>query len=177
MMNKQQGAIVIRNQCQHGFTLLELFVVMALVAILAATGVPAFITYLQTNRLTQASQNLYYALQYARSEAVKRNTTVYVSIQTGSNWCYGINPATTCSCNTANSCTLGSTQVPSTGQLTLSASGLTNNSIHFEPNHGAAGSSSTITLTNGQSNAISVEVGLLGSLLLCSSNISGYQTC
>ena len=168
---------MIRNQGQKGFTLLELFVVLTLVAILAATGVPAFITYLQTNRLVHAAQNLYYTLQYARSEAIKRNATVYISFQTGTNWCYGVNPSTTCNCNSANSCALGSTQVPSTGQLSLSATGLTNNSIRFEPNHGAAGSSSTITLTNGQSNTISVKVGLLGSLLLCSSQISGYQAC
>jgi prepilin-type N-terminal cleavage/methylation domain-containing protein len=160
-----------------GFTLVELLVVLVITTILAVTAVPSFITYLQTNRLTTASQNLYYTLQYARSEALKRNTTVYVSFQTGSNWCYGINPGSTCSCNTANSCTLGSTTANSASQLTLSATGLVSNAVHFEPNHGAAGSSSTITFTNAQSVAMSVKVRLLGSLLLCSSQVSGYSAC
>jgi type IV fimbrial biogenesis protein FimT len=158
-----------------GFTLVELLVVLVITIILAVTAVPSFITYLQTNRLITASQNLYYALQYARTEAVKRNATVYVSFRTGSNWCYGINA--TCSCNTANSCALGSTSANSSSQLTLSATGLSSNSIRFEPNHGAAGSSSTITLTNSQSIAMSVRVRLLGSLLLCSSQVSGYSAC
>lgn len=161
----------------RGFTLVELLTVLSITAILAITAVPAFITYLQTNRLTNASQNLYYILQYARTEAFKRNTTVYVSFQTGSNWCYGVNPGATCNCNTANSCTLGSTTAPSSSQLTLSATGLINNAVRFEPTHGAAGTSSTITLTNNQSVAISVKVRLLGSLLLCSSQVAGYSAC
>lgn len=168
---------MIRNQYKQGMTLVELLVVLSISAILAVTAVPAFITYLQTSRLTSAAQNLYYTLQNARTEAIKRNTTVYVQFQTGSNWCYGVNPVSACTCSTASSCTLGTTQAPSSAQLTLSATGLTSNAIHFEPNHGAASTSSTITLTNGQGNAISVKVGLLGSLLLCSSQISGYQAC
>lgn len=162
---------------QPGITLIELLIVLAIVIILAATAVPSFITYLQTNRLTSATENMYYTLQYARSEAIKRNVTVYVSFKTGNSWCYGVNPGSTCTCDVANSCTLGSTQAPSGGQLTLTATGLTSNSLHFEPNHGAATASSKITITNGQGTAMGVDVGLLGSLLLCSSQVPGFPVC
>jgi len=161
----------------YGFTIVELLVVLAIVTILAITAVPSFITYLQTSRLTSASQNLYYALQYARTEALKRNATVYVSFQTGSSWCYGINAGATCSCNVANSCGLGSTSAPAASQLTLTASGLASGAVHFEPNHGAAGATSTITLTDAQGIAMSVKVRVLGSLLLCSAQVSGYSAC
>lgn len=165
------------NFREDGFTIIELFVVLAIVAILAITAVPSFITYLQTSKLTGASQGLYDALRYARSESLKRNVNVYVSIQTGSSWCYGINTSSTCTCSSGNSCTLGRTTAPASSQLTLSATGLTSSAVRFEPNHGAAGSASTITFTNAQGNNISVRVRLLGNLLLCSSTVSGYAAC
>lgn len=165
------------NRGKHGFSLVELLVVMGIVAIISSIAVPSFLTYLQTTRLTNAAQNLYYALQTARTEAIKQNANVYVSFQTGTTWCYGVNANSSCACNTASNCTLGATQAPASAQLTLSATGLNGTSIHFEPNHGAAMTSSTITLTNGQGNAISVKISLLGSLLLCSSNVSGYPAC
>jgi len=161
-----------------GFNLFELLIVLAIVSILAIVAVPSFLNYLQTNRLIGATQGLYYALQYARGTAMKTDSTIYVSFQTGNNWCYGINSGSACTCSTANSCKLGSTQAPNAGQLTLSATGLTANSLQFEPNHGAADASSTITLTiTGQSTAMSIQVGLLGSLFLCSSQLAGYQSC
>lgn len=164
-----------RNQ---GFNLLELLVVIAVIGILAVIAVPQFINYLQTRRLVGVNEQLYYALQNARSEAVKRNAIVYVSFQTGSNWCYGINVNATCSCSVANSCGLGSTQAPSSGSVSLTASGLTNNSIHFEPNHGAANANSTITFTaSGPGISASVKVGLLGNPFICSSQITGYAAC
>ncbi len=151
-------------------------VVLVIVTILAVVAVPAFITYLQTNRLIGASQQLYDALQNARSEAIKRNVTMYVTFQTGSNWCYGLNPSATCNCASGTTCTLGNTAVTSS-PLTLSTSGLTNNAITFEPNHGAANVSGTVTLTSSNGNAISVKVRLLGDLLICSANVSGYSAC
>lgn len=169
-----------RNAClgtHQGFTLIELLVVIAISAILVIIATPAFITYLQTNRLTGASQNLYDALQYARSAAIKTNTNVYVYFKTGSSWCYGINASSACNCNTASSCSLGSTSANTSSSLSLSATGLSANTIKFEPKQGAAGQASTITLTNAQGNAISVEVGISGDLLLCSTTLSGYAAC
>jgi len=165
------------HRYHQGFTLAELLIALAIVAILAKTALPSFITYLQTSRLVSASQQLYYTLEYARSQAIKTNTTVYVSFVTGSNWCYGVNSGSTCSCNVANSCALGSTSAPASGQLTLSATGLTSSALHFEPNHGASGVKSIITLTNNQSVGLSVEVPIFGNALLCSTQVSGYSAC
>jgi len=161
----------------HGVTLLELLIAISIVAILAVTAVPSFITYLQQNRLVGATQRLYHTLQYARTEAVKRNANVYVSFVTGSNWCYGANPGATCACNTSGSCTIGSVSAPSAGQISLSATGLNSGAIYFEPNHGASSSSSTITFTTSQGDTMGVKIGLLGSLTICSSSIAGYPAC
>ena len=163
---------------QKGITLIELLITIVIIAVLVIIGIPSFVNYLQENRLIGTTQNLYYTLQYARSEAVKRNTTMYVVFQTGSNWCYGINPGSSCSCSTAGSCTLGSVSSNSAQPMSLSTSGLTSNTIQFEPLHGASYISGTITYTlTGSSNAMSVKVNLLGSLQVCSNQISGYPTC
>jgi|SRR5579885_1647461 prepilin-type N-terminal cleavage/methylation domain-containing protein len=160
-----------------GFTMIELLVVLVIAGILAITAVPSFVSYLQTNRLQGVTNSLYYSLQYARTEAIRRNATIYVSFQTGSNWCYGINTSATCNCSVSNSCILGSTSAPNAGQVTLSATGLTNNSIHFEPSHGAAGSSSTITFTNPQGISMGIDIGIMGNLYVCSSQVAGYNAC
>lgn len=163
---------------EKGFSLVEVIVAVTLIAVLTIIAVPSLRNYIQRNRLVGTGQQLYYMMQLARSEAVKRNTNVFVSLVPGSNWCYGINTGATCNCSVANSCNLGRTTAPNSVNLTLSTSGLTSNSVRFEPNHGAASSSGSATFTTSDgSTAISVKIGLLGSLTLCSGQLTGYQAC
>jgi len=170
------GSQLILMQKFKGMSLLELLIAITLIGILAAISIPSYQKYLQLQKLAGTTENLYFTLQYARSEAIKRNTNVYVSFQTGTNWCYGVNPNSACTCSTANSCTLGSKSAPNNNQLSLSATGLTNNSVSFEPNHGAAITASTETFTVTGYSA-SVQIKALGSLRLCSSDLAGYQSC
>jgi Tfp pilus assembly protein FimT len=153
-------------------------ITMFVVGVLVIIAIPSFISYVQNNRAVGTAENLYYSLQYARSEAIKRNTTVYVSFVTGSNWCYGINPGSACTCTTPSSCALGAVSPANSTQTTLSTTGVTGNQITFEGTHGAAYKASTITFTvYGQTNAMGVDVSPMGDLLVCSSTISGYSGC
>ena len=71
----------------RGFTLLELMVTVAVVAILATVGVPSFRDLIQNNRVTTQTNELVTALNFARTEAVKRARAVEVVIdQTDSGW-------------------------------------------------------------------------------------------
>lgn len=170
---------LLRIKKYDGFSLIELVVVLVVVGILIIVAIPSFFKYLQMNNISQNAQKLYYNLQYARSEAIKKNTTVFVVFQTGSNWCYGMNDGATCTCSTANSCGLGSVSASNTDFSTLSLTGVTNNSFTFEGTHGATylnGGFVTFTVSGG-STAVSIQVNLLGDLLLCSSNVGGYQAC
>lgn len=156
----------------------ELLIVLAIMAVLVIIAAPSLISYYQQNRLVGTTEDLYYTLQFAKSAAVKQNTTAYVSFQTGDNWCYGVNLGTTCNCALANSCTLGSTKAARTQTLTLSSNGISGGSLHFEPNHGAANVNGTLTFTEyGQSTSMTIKISLLGSLLTCSSQVPGYPSC
>lgn len=163
---------------QKGITLIELLVTLAIVTILTVVSIPAFTSLIERYRIVSATEQLYSTLQYARTEAVKRNTDVYVSFNAGDSWCYGINTGSACDCTTPSGCNLGTVSAPSAQQLTLSSSGLISNAIFFESTRGSANTSATITYNiYGSSDLITTSISRLGNIQLCSTGISGYTAC
>lgn len=73
----------------RGFTLIELLVTLSIAAILLAVAVPNFITFVQNNRLASQANDLVTMLNYARSEAVKRNRSITVCSSTTGTSCAG----------------------------------------------------------------------------------------
>lgn len=57
----------------RGFTLIELMVTVALVAILLAIGIPSFKAVISANRLSAAANEMVASVQQARIEAIRRN--------------------------------------------------------------------------------------------------------
>ena len=64
----------------QGFTLIELLVTMTVAGILAAIAVPAFNSFVLDNRDANRIHSLVSSFNYARSEAVKRNTSFGVAV-------------------------------------------------------------------------------------------------
>ncbi|MFP5344533.1 MAG: GspH/FimT family pseudopilin, partial [Gammaproteobacteria bacterium] len=126
-----------------GFTLVELMVSVAVLAILLAIGIPAFQSTLDKRRLTGAAEQLYADLQFARSEAIRQNkrVTVYFNAST---WCYGmdVEPSSDCDCSSApGNCTVGGVQKVVSGtdfrNVALSNNFASNN-VTFDPRRGTA---------------------------------------
>jgi len=113
------------RRLSHGFTLIELMVTLAVLALLLAWGVPAFREMLSNNRIAEAANRLVASLHYARTEALRRNRCVRVQAS-GSpadwneGWTVAANQSLGCTGTTYQ--TLRSEPGPG-GSLTLSESG------------------------------------------------------
>lgn len=77
------------RQQTSGFTLVELLVTLSLLAILAALAVPSFRSVLARRAVLAAAEAMVSDLRYARSEAIKRVTTVSVCRSDNGSTCSG----------------------------------------------------------------------------------------
>lgn len=77
-----------RPGMQRGFTLIEAMVVIAILAVMAGMSVASFSWFNQTTRIRSAAFDLVADLDFARSEAIKRNGDVVVTPISGS-WSNG----------------------------------------------------------------------------------------
>lgn len=128
-------------RCVRGFSLVELMVALAVAAILAAIAIPAFDSFILSNRLSSYASAFSASARVARSEAMKRNL-----------------PVTLCKSSNGTSCStsggweqgwivLSGTTVISRQQATVTGYVLSSsiNSLTFQPN-GLGATQSTVTV-------------------------------
>ncbi|GAA5077407.1 GspH/FimT family pseudopilin [Lysobacter panacisoli] len=72
-----------------GFTLIELMVALAVMAVILTLAVPSFTSMIARNRLAAASNELVAGLQIARTESVRRNARVLLCPSTDDATCTG----------------------------------------------------------------------------------------
>lgn len=161
-----------------GFTLIEMLVMLTVVLVLTLLAIPSYNTLINYYRISREAELLYTTLQYARTEAVKRNTSVFVSIGTGDNWCYGINTGSACNCS-SGTCNLGITRAPATQQLSLAGTGLSSSAFSFNSSHAGASNSVTLTfsLYSNSSTLITTSISVMGTVTQCSTGVTGYTSC
>jgi type IV fimbrial biogenesis protein FimT len=61
---------------QRGVSLIEIMIALAIVAIVLFVGLPSFTGFIQNTQIKNAAENTLAALNLARGEALRRNTTV-----------------------------------------------------------------------------------------------------
>lgn len=177
----------------RGFTMIELMVALAIVAIVITLAAPSFTGFMAKKRVEGVLSELSTDLQYARGEAVAKNKTVRITFDTG---CYlitdqpdGSSPSSTCS--QTGTPTLGSgavnvkhVQLQSGTSASLSpVSSLTY--IEFDPVRGiatfstGAGSGSVDVVSSIGSWQLRATVTAVGSMSVCSpsGSVSGYTSC
>lgn len=182
---------------QFGFTLVELMIVLAMASILLAIGIPGMNSYLDTNRLRGATSQFFSDVSYARSESIKRNTNISISVTSngGNTWCYGLNETAGCDCtinDTAdvNACTLpiSGTNVLKVGSMTnlpdismTSPIGISQTYATFDPVRGLASATNSVVFQSLNNRQTQVDVSVLGRVSVCipfgEHGVGGYSTC
>ncbi|MEX1993022.1 MAG: GspH/FimT family pseudopilin [Steroidobacteraceae bacterium] len=70
-------------RASRGFTLAELMIVITILAVLMAAGLPSFAEFVRNQRVKTASFDLFSSLVLARNEAITRNASITVSPAAG----------------------------------------------------------------------------------------------
>ena len=73
----------------RGFTLIELMVTLAVVAVLLTLAAPSFLSFQRNSQLTSAANSFVAALSAARAEAMKRQLNAFVRPASGDDWTQG----------------------------------------------------------------------------------------
>jgi type IV fimbrial biogenesis protein FimT len=77
------------NKTRRGFTLMELMFTIAVLSVLVSLAIPSFIETISRNRVAAQSNDFVTALNYARSEALRRVAPVSVCASANSTSCAG----------------------------------------------------------------------------------------
>ena len=73
----------------RGFTVTEMLIVVAIMGILAAIATPYMGDMIRRQRIKTAAFDVFSSLSFARSEAIKRNTTVTLIPTNAADWAFG----------------------------------------------------------------------------------------
>ena len=162
----KRGAMTANVSAPRGFTMIELIVTMSVVGILAALAVPSFVTIAQGERRIGEVNDLVLALNYARSEAVKQNTSTGINVTANGGW--GGGWSVCCTSTGATIDTLPALDSRST--LSANLAGNAALSVSFQSSGAQTQSLGTVLFTfcdsRGAASATAVEVNPLGHIQL-----------
>lgn len=181
-----------RHKKHHGFTLIELMIVLAITAILLAIAVPSFNDFFVKNRVRRAAIEVQGLVAKAKAETVIRDSDLFMSYTAGvsDDWCIGYSATTSCDCTESDPTAAGSCAVSIAGTLvnqrivgtefpdiTLAETFVGTGST-FDAVRGTS-TAGTLTLNNGNF-SLAVKVSLNGRVRICApsgSEIYGYPPC
>jgi len=186
----------------RGFTLIELMVVIAVVAIITSFALPSYRTLIEKRQVSSGAEQIGAFLSSAQLESVKRNQFVSVTYtESDDGWCLGLRAddvATDCDCSdtsdvtAADACAIdGAFRILNSSSLNypdiLTAADVGGDgTIVYDPVRGLIQGAETVTLEllsyPEGSYALNVEVAVTGRVKICSDNtlnkdVPGYKEC
>ncbi|MEN9313895.1 MAG: hypothetical protein RIS35_288 [Pseudomonadota bacterium] len=161
-------------------------VVVTIIAIFAALGMPSFSGLIDRYRLKGTADALHAEIQFARSEAIRRNQEVHLVFGTGSGSCYGIGTNADCGCDTCDIRTRATaafaSDFPGVRIDSVTAAGAAATGFGFTPRQGTTTANGAVRVTVGSVRSglqLTVATGLLGIPRTCSPGaaVPGYPAC
>ena len=147
-----------------GFTLIELLVTMSVAAMLAAIAIPGFTSMAQGERRVAEVNDLVLALNYARSEAVKQDSTAGVNVIANGSW----NGGWSVCCTSTGATVTSISTLDSRTTLTATIGVVTPVAVSFSGNGAQLAPLGTVLFTfcdaRGPSAATAVEVSPQGKI-------------
>lgn len=193
----QKGKIGLSTR--KGFTVIELMVVIAVIAIIAGLALPSYRTLIEKRQVTSGAEQLGAFLSAVQIEAVKRSENISVSYSRtdADTWCLGIVSGTAaCDCTVtdhtaADACVIGGeTQVRVINGDNLNYPAVMNamngdGAFVFDPARGLmVDHTDTVELellSDEGTYALNVQLSPTGRLKLCSDSagkkVPGYEVC
>jgi len=176
----------IGDRRRRGLTLLELAIVVAITAIVAAAAAPSFTAIIDARRLDSAAARLAADIQFARSEAIARNQPLRLSLLTGAGAsCWIVHSGASADCRCSDDagavCGAGARAVKGVVLANRERVSVAGNvaSIVFDPLHGTSTPTATLSLSDVRGRSVRHVVNVLGRVRSCSpaGTLAGYPAC
>lgn len=165
----------------EGFTIIEMLVVIALIAILAALTVPSFTKTIERNQLRESAEAVKADLQLARRQAIKQSQNVTFDTNIGNDgaWCYGYD-TTACNCAQADPAQADYCSMKRVIGTSFSSTDMTSAGLNptFDFRRGTSVASNVCLSTDNFK--LKVLNNAAGRVLICSDTtapVGGYESC
>lgn len=158
----------------RGFTLLEAVFVLAVLGVVLGVAVPSYAAYLARQQLRHTAELLELDLRRARTLSVEEGRAIFVSFNSGTDWCWGLSHQQPCNCGTGQPrCDLGG-QSASEHKGTLLQAG---QGVTFEPGLGRPQGWSRIGLSNTRNQQLHLDLNPLGRPQVCGPDARRGNSC
>ncbi len=168
-----------QKRTRRGFTLLEMMIGLAIVAVLASLALPSLSATIARQRLKAAAEMLSADLAEARHEAARRGLPLHLHFKTTASWCWATTTTSGCDCATAQQCTVKATRAADhPGVLLVDAA-----DVRFDPEGGGSANSAVIQghalLQSARGEQLRVSLTRLGRAKVCApgGELRGYPRC
>lgn len=162
-----------------GFSMVELMITLAVLAILVAAAMPSFQTWILNIQVRNATESMTSGLQRARSEAVARNASVAYILGPGTSWTVKtVSPVATLDSRSSSEGSQKATVTPTP----TAANTITFNSLGLViPNADATDSLTQLDVSaSGATAPLRVVISTSGSARMCDPSLasgSGPRAC